>query len=447
MRGRLGGLLLLLGALLLGVPVIGGCTVIFGDVDRRECSVDVDCPGAELCAAHGRCVAFVASDARVSPGSDLGGDAEVDAGGDASFEAGVDAGDALVDADDAGDAMPDAGDGGPPFGPSECFGDAAAGAFGPLVPAPGALHVPQVDCTPYARVWTAEIEGRVVVVWDVDGDAVEDGRAPMATGARFAADGAVVVAPRPNLAEEDSPDNIWRLDVRGGEGLFVVPSSYDQRDPVRAPGRTVFVERGGDGLDGVVVHLDESDEYTTCGLPDRRQWGAAAGVGWTAWFEQRVGSRRPRLVVTDERCSPAGPRRERLLAREVGDAARLHPVEGGVLWLQVGEDGRNNQIQRWRFAVPGEEPASIGGLALTGNPVELVARDRWLAVVGYQPDLRPNFSLDLVDLGSGVGLERTRLVAQRGDARRPVLSARHVLWADRDNSEEVWSLRYERLEE
>lgn len=131
----------------------------------------------------------------------------------------------------------------------------------------------------------------------------------------------------------------------------------------------------------------------------------------------------------------------------MGDAARLQAVDGGVLWLQVGEDGRNNQIHRWRFAVAGEEPASVRGLALTGNPVELVARDRWLAVVGYQPDLRPNFSLDLVDLGSGVGLERTRLVAQRGDARRPVLSARHVLWADRDNSEEVWSLRYERLEE
>ncbi|MCB9551176.1 MAG: hypothetical protein H6705_04695 [Myxococcales bacterium] len=419
---------------------LAGCTLILGDVDRRECRFDADCPGAERCTVAGRCVAFVEPDARIH--ADAAPDPEPDVGIDAELDATTDA---EADAGDAGpDAAVDAGtDAIAPFGDGDCFGDAVQGAFTPVAPPPGPLHVPQVDCTPWARLWTAERDDGLVFAWDADGDGEAEGQLPMAIGGRFAADGDQVALPRPNPGEPGMPDNIWRVDLRTGEGLFVVPGLARQREPVRAPGRTAFIARGTGGVDGVVVHLDGVDEYSECGQPDRRQWGVAAGPGWTAWFEQRLGSRRPRLVVVGETCDDGAPRRERLLAREIGEETRLHATDDGVVWLQASEDGRNNLIWRWRFRVAGAEPAALGPVGLDGNPVELVARGHRAAVVTYLPGRNPLFDLDLVDLDRLA----LRLVGQEGDARRPALSGRYVLWADKGNLQDLWSLRYERLEE
>lgn len=427
-------------ALGLAISASAGCTLIFGDVTRGECTEHDDCFTGEVCGLRGRCVP--------AP-PDLGPEVELD------LAVGADAQDATPDAeadaelpldmapaDIAVDAAIDQSVGPPPpFGPAgDCFAGGLGGQFTPDTPPTGALHAPQVGCTPYARLWTAAdpLEG-LSLAWDVDGDAASapEDRLDMADGGAFEARGGVVVLPRLNPAEQVV--NIWRHDLRTGEGLFVVPSTSAQGAAARAHGRTAFVQSTPGAPDRVRVHFDSDDSFIDCGRPDRRQWGVAVGAGWTAWFEQRVGSRRARLVVLSSRDCADPARRERLLTGEVAPDARLHSTDQGVVWLQVAEDGRFNQLHRWRFLVPGADLEPIEPqLAEAGNPIELATRGRRMALVSYRP-ARPSFVIDLVDLDSLMG----QPIGAPGVLRRPALSDAYVVWAAQTSGR--WEIRYEQL--
>ncbi len=433
----------------LAALALGGCTVIFGDVDKAECQTDYDCPGTERCATHGRCVnlSLVEFDAEpldvetrdMAPPPDRAPPPDM--------------------APDMGpDMTPDLGETGPPFPNGDCFdGDGAELLVDDLVPESDpayALHIPQFACTPYALVWTIETAEGVSVVWDTDGDLVaehlepvdgEGGEDPrdvepvaLAFGGRYAVEGPHLLVPHLNTAENTRPPNILHVDLRDGARDFIAPSSYPQRDPVRVDGRTLMLEAvpGGGEQVIVVAHGEGIDAYQRCGRGGVRQWGAAGGPGWTAWFEQRAGSRLPRLVVTDARCT--GPRRERLLPRPVSESARLWPVPGGVVWLQPSEDARANQIYAWFFERVGAEPGPLAGPAASGNPIELVTRGAWLSVVGYSAAGGARYPIDLVDLDDGA------LSADR-DGRRPALSDRYLMWVEFDTGDNTWRLSYEHL--
>lgn len=429
------------GALALLAPVaLGGCTVLFGDVDKDECHTDFDCPGVERCATNGRCVtipldeldgAAVDVDVRdMAPPPDALPDTLPDLGPDMLPDLGPDMG-------------PDLGDEAP-FPGGDCFdGDDAEVLVDDLVPESDpayALHIPQFACTPYALVWTVETADGVSVVWDTDGDLIAEApdRVALAPGGRYAVEGPHLLVPHINTAENTRPPNILHVDLRDGSQSFIAPNSYRQRDPVRVDGRTLMIEEipGGGEQVIVVAHGEGVDAYQRCGRGGLRQWGATGGPGWTAWFEQRAGSRLPRLVLTDERC--AGQRRERLLPRPVGEAARLSTVPGGVVWLQPGEDARANQIYAWFFEHVGAEPGPLAGPEASGNPVELATRGPWLSVVGYSAAGAPRYPIDLVDLTDGA------LTSDR-DGRRPALSDRYLMWVEFDSADNLWRLSYEHL--
>lgn len=440
-----------LGLALLLAGGVGGCSLIFGDVDKVECRVDEDCFDDEICPPSGVCVVGE----RLLP-PDRGFEPEPDAELDLGPDLAVEMPDAEVDlAVDAG-PIPDADPATVAFAEGDCFEGREQGTFDPADPPVGDLHVPTPACTPFARLWTARTDDGVELAWDLDGDAVAEGRLPVGGG--FAVGAGVAFAP--SVRDGDGLRSMLRVGLRDGEVAPVRVGPFDQRTPSWAAGRLAFVETVGGRPPGVIIIDDVGGEAPTewdCALPGVSQWGPVAADRYTAWFEQPVGSRRTRVVVLDgPLCDEQTARRVEVLDGAVATDARLWAVDDGLVWLQPKVDGPGNHLRRWRFADPG---ARVETLYLDGrrlrvdpvrppaagpNPVELVAAGHRLAVVGYAPDAARRYVLDTVDLA----VDRERAVTRAGqgdDARAPWLSASYLLWAEADRLG-IWRMAYERLD-
>ncbi len=421
---------------------LGGCSLIFGDVDKGECAVDDDCPSGEWCPDGHRCVVGQ----REEPEPD-------------AFEPEPDAFEPEPDA--APDAVPDQGpDADPtvvPFGSgADCFDGEEEGTFEPEQPSTGDLHVPRSACTPYARLWTAATPDALQLAWDTSGDGISEGRVRI--DGRYAMGEGVVYLPR-RLGADDRRQLV-RVDLAGATESPVRVGAFDQWDPAYHAGRVAFVETVGASPPGVVVveeRDDGADRARECGAPDRAQWGPVLGPGFVAWFEQPVGSRRTRVVVLEgPSCEPDTPRRARTLDSALPPDARLVATDDGLLWIEPRPEPPGNHIRRWRFADPRAELESLylEGRRLSidpeqapradANPVELAAHGHRLAVVSYLASGGVRYALHHVDFTAPAASAVTRAPTDR-DARAPWLSQTYLLWAEPAGFGD-WRVAYARLE-
>lgn len=419
--------------LLFSMLALLGCSRLLPEVDRDECALDTDCPGDEVCV-EGRCrlserIFLPDADVDLDQGPlDAAPDAEAQPEAEPKPDAAPDAEvDAMVDATVT------------PFGPEGACFEGPGGLFRTL-DGSDPNYIPAALCGPYARLWTQQDAAGVEVVYDTTGDQTPDGRLALAPRALPALGGPVLLAPSPNMAESGAI-NIERVDLRTGRRDYPKSTSWTQTQPARGDGVSAFIEVPPVAESQVVLLFDDDDAYS-CRYEGRDQWGVALGDGWAAWFEQRRGGRLPFLVVAEwTACGGDGQRRERLLTGPVEADAQVQWTDDGPLWLQQDREARVNALWRWRFREPGAEPEPLGPIELRGNPIDLTAHGNWAAVVGYRL-AAPRYVLELIRLDP---LE-VHTIAHNGDARRPALSGRALVWSERGNRA-IWEIRHEPLPE
>ncbi len=324
------------------------------------------------------------------------------------------------------------------------------------VPGDGSAYVPTAACSSFGLSWTrADQVGHTLNLVASPEQAGPINLGPV-DGGRFVFQDNVLLIPRVNN-REGGVVNIWTVDLNleplstdaseaanqiARLGQFVYPIGLRQGEVTRGLDFTAFVEAQPTGLSQVVI-VDDDGNRLNCGLPFRSQWGVVAGPDWVAWFEQRTGSRRARVVtVASDYCNEPNLRRERLLSGVIEAGQRLERVDAQLFWLERLEESDVNRLMAWSFQDLAEEPTAIDVSTLNdGNPVEFAAGEEDLAVVTYR-STQPRYVLWLYEIANGNG----RNVEQSDNARRPAFSKHHLMWAEQ-GADSSWSIRYENLEE
>ena len=405
----------MIGRLLLVCTMMSGCSLMFGGTNAIECNINADCPDNE------RCQSGLCSPEEVILDSGLL-DLTVDTG----------AADAVTLRPDL-EVPPDMGQPAP-YEDERCFPRDTGTVYQALEPS---NFIPVGDCGSWAMVWTESTTQGEVLIMRQGADANSSPiRLDHVVGRHHLADRQLLV-PRQNPVEDAV--NIWRQDLVSGQGAFINPKGYDQRAVSRDGDYTTYIETRPDGYSRVQIQLDD-DVLIDCGRPQHTQWGVVAAPTWVAWFEQRVGAQRARLVITQPgRCDESAQRRERLLPNRPLANSQLARAGDQLFWLERGPDG-NNLVRIWQHRRQGAEPVTLpASQLLDGNPVEFAAANDHVAIISYRP-ASPQFRLDLLNVADG----QVRPISTIGNVHRPTLTKHYLLWT-RGSGATGWEVKYETL--
>ena len=397
-----------------------GCSLLLDEPDVTECSLATHCPDGESCTS-GVCVITV---------PDMAGlDAALPDGGAPSQEDGgppEDMGDVMMaSASDFGPA--------PSYPDHRCFEN----VVNPIYRAPGSsTYIPRGDCSRWRQIISVKENEQMDLLLRSDVDppiTLADVRGTHRVNQRY-----LVV---PQFNPQDNATNVARFDFKTGETQWLNPRSYDQSNASLGVGFSAYIEHRND-TDRVKVQFQD-DTIVDCGRDNTRQWGLVATWNRLAWFEQRAGALRPRLVVTSpENCHLPEARRERLLTA-VTSLSEHALINGGDDLLWLGEDQLGQiRVWRWRYSVGGAEPTLLEGIQrLDGHPIEIAAHGRYLAMVNYQP-LSPPYGLIVYDLETA----ELREIPTTGNVHRPTVTEHYLIWAE-GGGHTGWELRYALLED
>jgi hypothetical protein len=389
-----------------------GCSLLLDEPEVVECTTDLHCLESEVCN-EGLCTPFH-------------GEADVL--------------DAMVTQDSApmpdmrpmpADAESDLGVT-PPYPTGRCFHQ----LVNPVYRATEAsTYIPHGDCNRWSQVVSVLRDGQEHLLLRTG---TETALTLSNIRGRHNLAGHYLVVPRFNA--QDNATNVARFDFLTGQSTWLNPKSYDQSDATLGEGFSAYIEHRNH-THRVKVQF-EDDTIVDCGRDHTRQWGLVAASNWLAWFEQRSGAKRPRLVVTSpQSCHVPSARRERLLADgSAGDHPLIH-ADNDLLWLASNEAGRS-LVWRWQHGVLLSEPAPILDIEnIGGHPIEIAANGRYLAIVNYQP-VSPPYGLTIYNLETA----ELREIPTIGNVHRPTVTDHYLIWAE-GGGHTGWELRYATLED
>ncbi len=432
---------------LLGLGLLAGCNGLIGAKGHDECATDGDCLNLERCDTNrGRCVD---TDQGVFTEAGLNGfgdvrDAAVDGPADIvspPFDRPppVD-GPVLPDVPDLATdlgvpdmAEPDAGPPGAYAPEGDCFGGALRGQLAGVSGATGAKAL----CTDDALVFaTTDLEGVQHLQAQTGGAARTLLTLP--AGATWTVGEGTLLATVPR--EADGLPNVVRLNLLDPRATPtpVEARAAVQSQPVRAHGRSIFVEAPpGTAETAVLIHADDGTAYS-CGRPGVRQWSPVAGDRFVAFFERPVAGGPADLVITHgESCTP---RSSLSVPGELANDASVSLVQddGRLFWLAVDPSLHRRLVYTVDALRPGAGPVpfSANGITIT-DPVELAAHAHWLFCASYEGG---TYTSHLYQWRTGA----VRRPAAGGNTRSPSLSGTYSIWAEQ-NGTRPWEVHYEQL--
>ncbi len=391
-----------------------GCDTIIGADDGSECTAHTHCPSDMVCdRSVNRCRQGQRPEVDAAPlelDAQAPDAAVIDAAVDQAIDVPIDA------------ALPDLGP--TPFGPEgECFTDEDGRH---VTTERGSTHVPRAWCTPQVLAWTAQVDGALELRYQTRPDQETPETLGFTSGDLLALEGDVLLRRLP-----EQGFNVERRHLSSGEAVVLSgPGAHLQA--ARAPGLSAVVEAGSAGREVRLFWDDDTEQ--NCAQPEHEQWGVAAGRDWIAFFEKKPNRRIGHLVLTREQnCRPANRIRIPLTGAVAADA-QLVSAGDWLLWIETGAD-RRPRVAGIERSAPGVGSTEVPPLASHDlNPVELVARGRYVGVANYRPG---GHEVVFIDLESGA-LFGTETV---GNALQPNLSQRYLTWAEQ-NGTTPWEIRY-----